>query len=148
MIRVALAAYLALMSAFGPWACCCAPARLASGLFSPGRPSAPSCCRHKASSAGHAQQAPGRCPGAPQSPSRPACPCKEGQAVEAAVLPAPAEDTTGAPARMVAERLIPAGLPGAGPSLHAGGHAAWPAVAGRPFLSTHDLLCAHHVMRC
>jgi hypothetical protein len=147
MIRVALAAYLALVSAFGPWACCCAPARLAASLFSPARASAPSCCRHKAP-AGHAQQAPSHRPDGPQSPSRPACPCKDGAAFEPATLPPATEDTTGASARMPGEGPLAPGFPGFDLSPHTGGQGAWPVLAGSPFLSPHDLLCAHHVMRC
>jgi hypothetical protein len=147
MIRVALAAYLALTSAVGPWACCCAPGRLASRLFSPAREGAPSCCQHRAA-AGHEQQAPSHCPRGRHSPFRPGCPCKEGLAFEAAVLPPSTEDTTGASPRPGGDWRLAPGCLGLGSPPHAGGPAAWPALPGAPFLSTHDLLCVHHVMRC
>ena len=142
MIRVALAVYLALASAVGPWACCCAPGRLASRLFSPAPAGAPSCCHHKAATD---QPAPSHCP---RAPSHPRCPCKEGLAFDAAVLPPSTEDTTGASARLSGDWPLASGSPGLGSPPTAGGPAAWPALPGAPFLSTHDLLCVHHVMRC
>jgi hypothetical protein len=146
MIRVVLAVYLALVSAVGPWACCCAPARLASRLFAPSSPGASPCCGHKAS-ADRPAQAPAPCRDGPRSPLRPGCPCKEGPVLEA-VLPPSSGDTAAAALRLTGEwPSAPAG-PGLGSPLPAGGPAAWPWFAAPPFLSTHDLLCVHHVLRC
>jgi hypothetical protein len=148
MIRGALAVYLMLMAAVGPRACCCTTVRLAARLFSSARPTAPSCCQNKAA-AGREKQAPTHCPSRPHSPSRPGCPCKEGSVFEVGALPPSPEDTAGASGRPIAgERLLPTALPANGLSLHPGGPAACPVLPAGAFLSTHDLLCVHHVMRC
>src|SRR4051794_7269888 len=84
MIRVAAAAYLMIVTAVGPAACCCTFSRLAERPAS--KPTAPhSCCCH--GSEKPAAEAPER-PTPPDRRDSPGCPCK--QAVGGVIVALPA----------------------------------------------------------
>lgn len=123
MIRVALAGHLALMAAFGPWACCCAPARLVGWWLA--APAPAGCCQHG--------PAPDRVP--------PPCPCKDGLVLVLATAPLRADGAAPAGEAEAFDLPTPAGpAPSAPPAGLDEGLL--------PFLSARDRLRAHHVLRC
>jgi hypothetical protein len=81
MLRIGLAIYLALVTAAGPWLCCCTVTRLVSPAppqKHTGAPAAPSsCCHHEKSPAANHELTPGNAPhDQPAHPRRDPCPCR------------------------------------------------------------------------
>jgi hypothetical protein len=151
MLRIAVATYLMVVTAAGPWFCCCAPVRLAAIFSSPRieKPvteGCPNCCTH------HDQQRPQRQPAddpiKPQ-PNRPGCPCR-GEPTQSVALPPAAEGTKHLPTTDLTERLsviapftavATVGEPGSS-VLHLGGRRA------HPFLTADEILRALHNLLC
>src|SRR5947209_3265084 len=91
MVRLALATYLSLVTAAGPWFCCCIGLRLLAHLVPPAKapvteaaPPAHSCCQHSPP-AETPQPAPAEQPS--DHPRDPDCPCRQHQDKVAAVPP-------------------------------------------------------------
>src|SRR5687767_12392111 len=161
MLRGVLAIYLAFQSAVGPCAGCCLAARLlASASHCPTTSDCPpasscGCCSPVNTASGGCQRcaptgqqpaAPSRCP-AP-GPSCPSCPCDEPSTCCGALI-VKAEQSGLSLLRWLLDAAPgPAWLDGsaapAAPALVADARTA-PAL---PFLSTSDLLHAHHRLRC
>jgi len=151
MIRLAVALYLMVVTAAGPWLCCCTFTRLASRAVpepsshkSPPPPQPCSCCQHP-----HQQESPDPAEQTPHRPLSPDCPCKQGATCEAQALPQAPRESLDNPLRAsgwtdwqsVFQQPSVFALP-----------APWPVPVGDrsvvPFLSADDLLHLLHILRC
>jgi hypothetical protein len=151
MLRIAVASYLMIVTAAGPWFCCCAPARFAAFLTHPciekpvTEQCSSCCCKH------HDQGSSG--PQAPDEPvkvpARPGCPCR-GDSAQLIALPPALEGTNPLPIGELSERVT-----GVAPCFSTDAIEApcssslfWGARRAHPFLSADDLLRALHNLRC
>lgn len=148
MSRITVAAYLMVVTAAGPWACCCTATRLSALLRhattsrSHSAPPSRACCGHH----GH----PGGTSKDRQAPERPRCPCREQSFGSAEALRPTAEAADQLQHRHLSS--VPFGIPElltAGPRPpHSEGALDRPGLSALPFLTTDDLLRALHILRC
>jgi hypothetical protein len=157
MARIGLTLYLVLASVAGPGFCCCVPGRLAN-MFAVGRGKTgqvgaatprKSCCCHDGGSAPQGHQTPPRKHGRPGCPDSDTCPCKQPGLVTA-LLSQDAEQLNSVLVRSLLDG--PAGLVPATSStclLSLEASLCGPGEgAALPFLSAHDYLTTHHILRC
>lgn len=155
MIRAGLTVYLAFVTLVGPWLCCCTTTRAVAGLLpvlfdrsDPAQPRASGCC-HRGSVADRDARSREPAPVGKdsKSPLKP-CPCRDGEPAASLASVTGAAGNVADLVRLFAfagDVGLPAELPAP---------AAAPAgdVRGRDrsgqFLTTRDLLRAHHVLRC
>lgn len=155
-MRVVVALYLVIVTAAGPWACCCTFTRLTAKVASanagaPTSSTTHSCCKK--------HQVPNRSEGssedkAPSRPNHPLghdCPCKQsGECASTAFAPTQDESRDGAMRALAGEFDATVGY--LHPShLAPTPHAVWPSSWVRhdgSFLSTEDLLHVLHILRC
>ena len=151
MLRWAFAIYMVLVTAAGPGLCCCSLTHLFAGHA--GRqtasPDLPPCCQN--SSGGEYQHAQGGCPrdkrddGKRDDGQKPGCPCRQVEAKPAALLDRAVEmpDQSQAGSFLLDPSLAVA-FDG---YLSVNGGSALPG-GPLPFVTAHDLLHAHHQLRC
>jgi hypothetical protein len=154
MMRIALAAYLSLVTLAGPWCCCCVGLRLLAGLLpqSVVEPAEPyevvhTCCQHAAPVKTSRPAVPEQPSDNPQSPD---CPCRQHMERVAAVPPAMVEAQTALQADPVFLGIVIAPAVLTDGTAKLAQHVAH--LTGEnnllPFLSAADLRCALHIMRC
>lgn len=155
-MRLVLALYLVIVTAAGPWACCCTFTRLTAKVASANVVSLPSsnthsCCK-KHQAPGRSEGGPGgKAPAQPTNPFGGDCPCKQsGECVSAALAITHDESRDGAMRALTGEfDAISGGLLAS--HLAPTPHAVWPLSWGRhdgSLLSTDDLLHVLHILRC
>ncbi|MFO0809011.1 MAG: hypothetical protein U0746_10335 [Gemmataceae bacterium] len=160
MVRVGLTIYLAFSTVAGPLLCCCTTSRLFAGLFpssfnssEAGRPAMRTCCqaaRVQVREPGVAFDGAARPPaGNPTKSPHKQCPCRESTPEQPTALAAGSSDNATTLARLLTE--IPDDAPWT-PAI-APDSLTVPTVVREcpqtgPFLTTRELLRAHHVLRC
>lgn len=146
MLRLAVTAYLTVVSATGPWVCCCTASRIAALLDSrSGKTSAPRrCCGHHTgqSRAPKHDHVPG--------PEAPCCPCPLDPSRSPAAALGSYEPTKQFEARE-AERASSA--PFLSPDVDPCSGRTCPqgtprGLSALPFLTADDILRAFHILRC
>ncbi|MFO0842316.1 MAG: hypothetical protein U0797_07930 [Gemmataceae bacterium] len=152
-MRFVVALYLVIVTAAGPWACCCTFARLTARL-SAATPhdhvtaKAHSCCKPQGQERAGADPAsePARQRHGPLSPD---CPCKQGSECSSQALALTHDESRSDTLRaLAAEFVSPSGgsqLSQPAPAPHAVLPPSWAHPGG---LSTDDLLHVLHMMRC
>lgn len=149
-MRLALALYLMIVTAAGPWACCCTLARLATKLSAKSTSDAApaeshSCCKQKAprvpSPEEHDRKDPGRSD----------CPCKQAGDCSSHLIATSHDESRDATLRVLAGAAASLFSPEFS-VLTGAAHAALPS-SGAPrgslsSLSKDDLLHVHHMLRC
>lgn len=151
MVRIGLSLYLMLAAVAGPWFCCCTTERLVELLALPTKQSAHSrCCTQHQHPTSQQHRGPEQHPGKPGQPGDPSCPCKE-DASQPVVLATTDSDL----AKQLQSRyscqglteLLPHVLAHFSLSPESDVRASAKGVA-LPFLSSHDILHAMHILRC
>lgn len=145
MFRTGLAIYLALVTAAGPWLCCCT-VRDALAVAVPAHESAKAGCCHRhapAKAHTHAEE-----PRSPAKPPLPNCPCQDEREPQAVALPDSA--AAGPDVRLGGNDTDPLDLPPPSACCFAASDpaAARPPGGGTPFVTSRDLLCVFHILRC
>ena len=151
MVRIGLSLYLMLAAAAGPSFCCCTTVRLADLLALPMKDARGGhCCATHLDAPGQKPQKPKEHhPGKPGEPGGPSCPCKEGDpqqtplaSLDSGSKALQSRHSPQGSAEFVS--FVPAALP---LSPESNPNAPGKAVL-LPFLTSEDLLCAHHILRC
>jgi hypothetical protein len=150
MVRVVVVAYLVVVTAAGPWLCCCTPARLAAMLPSPSTTVPSTSARHDCCT-GHGEAAHRSAPAGVQDrapPSGHPCPCQG--ATPCSVMLPPAPEGTDPSADAPSQSLIgPASVPMMDGVLTSCPAPAFQGARGAPpFLTADDLLHVLHRLRC
>lgn len=157
MLRIGLTIYLMLTTVAGASICCCVPGRLAAMLtFGSGKSvqvvattQRKKCCHQGEDSAPHRHKTPSRDQSKSGCPDRPSCPCS--QPGLDTVLPSQDAEQMNqilvrslldGPTGLVLASLLTCYLP-----LGASLRGSRDGVAS-PFLSSHDILTTHHILRC
>jgi len=139
MFRVAVALYLMLASAAGPWLCCCTGARLLgfdSLVHDKQGARSPCCCGHR----GEKNQ--GRQSSDAQGPKK-SCPCQEDQLVTPAVSDDGNDRSLKAPFSVDLQAPVLSS-----PSLHLDAASVVPRHSAAFPFNGRDTLCALQVLRC
>lgn len=155
-MRVVVALYLVIVTAAGPWACCCTFARLtarvapiASNDQSP-TPKPQSCCHHQPQR-GNDQDSANQPTPKPHGPLSSDCPCKQGGECTSHALALPHDESRDGTMRALTGEFASA-LSGTQAVHHVPTpHGVLPSsreYAGGSFLSTDDLLHVLHMLRC
>jgi hypothetical protein len=153
MVRIGLSVYLMLATLAGPSLCCCTTTRLVASLTharEAGQPK-PSCFQHHhQDGAGDYHTSRKKSPQNQERPGQPACPCQETRFEPVALLSPDAESAKQVPSRFLCCSL--SDVFGTLPVTALLSVASTPPIPRErlalPFVTSHDLLHALHLLRC